>query len=345
MKTNILALITIATAILLTSCEKEIEFNGEQSDPKLVINSLMEPEQRVEAYISKSYFFLDMPNTAAPSDLVASLYVNDQLIGEMTPFFDTVWEMYGLPDYRLIPGYYNDYQPKEGDVVKITATANSFDEAGGATSPLPKAVDCQMDYEVTDWSGGYVREYDYETGEYGDTLYYSVTGYIDLTLTITDPNPGKTDCFRLIEGRHISLSDDQNRYYISFDYDDPVFGASSFTENDFFDASDLDTRPEGVFTDMLFDGSSYRLKVKVYFSCDIDEEDEEFDPDYFRALFVLEHLSKEYYNYLNTCNQGDVALQIYAEPIQTYSNVTNGFGIVGGRSVNKMWLPLPIEEP
>ena len=72
MKTNILTLITVATAILLTSCEKEIEFNGEHSDPKLVINSVVEPGQPVSAAISKSFFFLDNDaNTLAPDDLVA----------------------------------------------------------------------------------------------------------------------------------------------------------------------------------------------------------------------------------------------------------------------------------
>ena len=114
------------------------------------------------------------------------------------------------------------------------------------------------------------------------------------------------------------------------------------TENDYFDLSDLDTRPEGVFTDVLFDGGSYQLKIKVWFECEVGEI---FDTDFFRVPFMLEHLSKEYYNYLNTCNQGDVALQIWAEPIQTYSNVTNGFGIVGGRAVKTLWLPLPLEEP
>ena len=59
MKANTLALITIAAAIFLTACEKEIEFTGEQSDPKLVINSIVQPNQHVKASISKSYFFLD----------------------------------------------------------------------------------------------------------------------------------------------------------------------------------------------------------------------------------------------------------------------------------------------
>ena len=325
---------------LFTSCEKEIEFNGEQSDPKLVINSIVEPGQRVDASISKSYFFLDPANTTAPEDLVASLYVNDHLVGEMTPFMDTIWEAWSM-DYRLIPGFYNDYCAQEGDIVKITASANGFDDVEGTTSPVPDVVDCQMEVEVTEWHSNYIFPYYYEPDEYEEDSILSVWGNLTLTITITDHNPGKTDCFRLSTSKNYGIRDEGNWRYISFDYDDPVFGAT-VSENDFFDASDLDTRPEGVFTDVLFDGSSYRLKVKVHFECEVDEE---FDPDFFRIPFMMEHLSKEYYNYLNTCNQGDEYTQFFAEPVQTYSNVTNGFGIVAGRSLNTQWLALPIEEP
>ena len=339
MKTNILTLITIATAILLTSCEKEIEFNGEQSDPKLVVNSLVEPDQRVKAYISKSYFFLDTPNTTAPDDLVASLYVNGNLVGEMIPFMDTVWGMWE-DDYYCFPAYYNDYRAQDGDIIQITATANGFDEVEGSTSPLPQVADCQMDVEVICWSGWYQHAYNFDTQEYEEDSIWDVLGQLELTFTITDPNPGKTDYFRLIANGgkgHYGM----NWYYIGFDYDDPIFGAS-VSENELIDISDLDTRPEGVFTDLLFDGGTYRLKVMVSFECTVAEE---FDPDFFTVPFMLEHLSKEYYNYINTCDQGDVALQIWAEPIQTYSNVTNGFGIVAGKAVNTKRLELPIEEP
>ena len=333
---------------LLTSCEKEIEFNGEHSDPKLVINSLVEPGQPVSAAISKSYFFLDNnANTIAPDDLVATLYVNGNHIGEMTPHFDTIvsYDIWNPNDSNLghvRKVYTHEYCPAEGDVVKITASANGFEDVEGETSALPKAVDCQMEVEVEKWSGWYMQYYDEETDEFVvDSSRWDVSGHLNLTLTITDPNPGKTDYFRLVVEKNHKLYDGENWFYISFDYDDPIFGVG-VTENEIIDISDLDTRPEGVFTDALFDGSTYRLKLKVMFECHVDEE---FDPDFFRVPFKLEHLTKEYYNYLNTCNQGDMEVQLWAEPIQTYSNVTNGYGIVAGKTVDVLWVALPLEEP
>jgi len=338
----ITSFLAMMSCLLFTSCNKEIEFNGEQTDPKLVINSLVEPGHRVEACISKSYFFLDEPNTAAPSDLVASLYVNENHIGEMTPFFDTIWEVYGLNEYHLVPSYYNDYYPQEGDIVKITASAKGFEDVEGETSALPKAVDCQMEVVVEKWSRWYVQNYDEGTGGFVvDSSKWDVSGNLKLTLTITDPNPGEIDYFRLIVDRKSRTNDGENWYSISFDYDDPVFGVD-VTENEFIDASDLDTRPEGMFTDVLFDGSSYRLNVKVYFECEIEKN---FPLDFFRASFMLEHLSKEYNNYLYTCNQGDEYNQFFAEPVQTYSNVTKGYGIVAGCATDTLSLLLPLSQP
>ena len=324
---------------LLSSCEKQIEFNGEQSDPKLVINSLVETGQPVTAHISKSYFFLDAPDTSAPEDLVASLYVNGNLIGELTPGFDTIWEYYDLEEYSLVPNFCNDYRPQAGDVVKITATANGFDEVEGATSPLPKAVDFQYDLTLTEWSSTYYHPY-YDGSGYEEDSVLWVNGTFEMTINLTDPNPKQLDYFRLIADRGKGNYSGENWYYLSFDYDDPIFGVG-LNENEIIDISDLDTRPEGVFTDALFDGSTYRLKLKVMFECHVGEE---LNPDFFRVPFRLEHLTKEYYNYLNTSDQGDEFTQFFAEPIQTYSNVTNGFGIVAGRNVDTLWTPLPLSE-
>lgn len=336
-------------ALLLTSCEKEIEFKGEQTDPKLVVNCLAEAGQPVKAYISKSYFFLDTDeNTQVPDDVVATLYVNDNLIGAMTPHTDTIWHSWydydeeGNPyhSYRLATVFSNEYCPQEGDVVRITASANGYDDVEGTSSALPKPIDCQMSVEVTRWYGGYTQHYNHQTGQYEEDSVYSISGYMDLTFTISDPNPGQTDYFRFHLNGDNGISIGDNRWSVYFDYDDPIFGTS--LENDFVDFSDLDLRPEGVFTDVLFDGKEYQIKIKdLHFNMDLAAD---YNPDFYRVPFNVEHLTKEYYNYLNTCNQGEVGFQIWAEPIQTFSNVKGGYGIVAGHTVETLWLDLPLEE-
>ena len=346
MKNNILAFITIATAIFLTSCEKEIEFKGEQTDPKLVINSLMEPGQPVKAAISKSFFFLDnQTNTTAPDDLVATLYVNGNIIGEMTPHNDTIvsydiWDP-NDPDLGHIRKVYTyDYYPAVGDIIKITASANGFDDVEAETSPLPNAIEVQLNADVAHWDSWYEHTYNQETFEEEADSLLKMCAEVTLTLELTDPNPGQVDCFKIYIPRWKSDHPLKNSYDCSFEYDDPVFG-SALPNNEFVDFSDLETKPLGVFTDVLFDGRSYQLKVKMTVWLTVDEE---YDPAFFQLPIRLEHLSKEYYNYLYTCDQGDLSMQLYAEPIQTYSNVKGGYGIVGGRTVDTLWMALPLEQ-
>jgi hypothetical protein len=98
--------------------------------------------------------------------------------------------------------------------------------------------------------------------------------------------------------------------------------------------------PEGVFTDVLFDGRSYQIKVPISVSL---RRDDEYDPDFFRFGIALEHLGKEYYYYLNTSKQIDEVLQFFMEPVQTYSNVKGGYGLVSGLSIDSLWFPVPFE--
>ena len=344
MTTKALAMIIIAT--LMISCEKEIEFNGDQTDSKLVINSLVEPGKPVSANISKSVFFLDNNgNTTAPDDLVASLSVNGNLIGEMIRQIDTVWNgWYEYDDqgnmyqnYRIVTTYSNDYCPAVGDVVKITASANGFDDVEGETSSLPGALSCVItNSRVSNWESYY--EPNYHTEIEDDSVFYA-SFVIELTIEITDANPGQTDYYRLRVDNGSKYDGVMN--YLSYfaEYNDPVFG-SLVAENDYFDFSDLDMAPEGVFTDVLFDGRSYQIKVPISVSL---RKDDEYDPSFFRFGIALEHMGKEYYYYLNTSKQIDEVLQFFMEPVQTYSNVKGGYGLVSGLSIDSLWFPVPFE--
>ena len=338
-------LLAMTSFLLLTSCEKEIEFNGEQTDPKLVINGLMEPGQPVKANISKSFFFLDNEaNTEAPDDLVAMLYVNGESLGEMTLSYDTVasydtWNPNEPNMGRVQKVYTHDYCPAVGDIIKIAASANGFDDVEATTSPLPNGVDSHANVEVLNWTSYYQYTYDDVDDEFVivDSL-LSFYGDLVLTLDITDPNPGQSDCFKVyVESWKRDMHNSIRCY---FEYDDPVFG-SALPNNEYIDFDDLETKPQGVFTDVLFDGRTYQLKFKMRVEMTLDEE---YDTDFFQLPIRLEHLSKEYYYYLNTCDQGDMSMQLYAEPIQTYSNVKGGYGIVAGRAVDTLWFALPLQR-
>lgn len=337
-------LIVIST-IFLFSCEKEIEFNGEQTNPRLVINSLVEVGQPVSAHIGKSIFFLDNEsNMEAPEDLVATLYVNDNLYGIMDIVYDSTevhyYNIYFEDSiaYELKKRFQSDYRPSVGDVIKITASANGFEDVEGSTSALPTNMECQL-VNIT------VQELESEYIYLGDedSILYAY-GRMELFVEVTDPNPGQSDLFRMSipTEAYEAGSEEQyyaSQYYVSHEYTDPVFGGS-IESNDFIDISDLDTRPEGVFTDALFDGGSYRIKVPIYFNL---HKTETTSPDFFQVPIRIEHLSKEYYYYLNTCEQGESITSFFAEPVQVYSNVTNGYGIVGGLTANSLWFGLPTE--
>ena len=339
MKISKLTIIALLGITLFTSCEKEIEFNGEQIDPKLVVNSLLEPGKPISANISQSVFFLDNnPNSLPPDDLVATLYVNGNCIGEMTPHTDTlasysIWNPNESWMGHIVKVYTHDYCPAEGDIVKITASANGFDDVEGSSSALPNEVNWrQTDLQPHYWDVSY---YEYE----GDTSWY-ISATMELYVEVTDPNPGKTDYFKIYVDGGNTYDETGCSFYISTSYSDPVFGGT-ISENDIIEIVDLPSGPEGVFTDVLFDGKSYTIKLPLYLYITYWGENH---PDSFPLLVQLQHLTKEYYYYLNTCDQGDEIMQYFSEPIQTYTNVEGGYGIVGGRTMDTITVTIPLEK-
>ena len=331
-------LVLVLSAIVLVSCVKEIEFNGEQTDPKIVINSLVEPGKPVTAYVSKSWFFLDpysQTESQIPENVQASLYVNDTFIGEMTPYIDTIWTADSSwldIAYKTMWAFAHPYCPETGDVVRITASANGFDDAEATTSPLPNAPICGISgQKITEW-----EKYVYFA--YGDSeqdTAWCISATVEMTLNLVDPNPGQTDYFRIYINTHgYNYGDDICHFSNTMSYTDPVFSNASMGL-DYFGSN------IPVFTDQLFDGGSYHVKIPLYVYLTLTDY---VDPKFYRERIFVEHLTKEYADYLGTCDQGDDLTQFFSEPIQTYSNVKGGYGIVAGRTMDTLWVNLPLEE-
>ena len=330
------AFVLIVSLVALVSCVKEIEFNGEQTDPKLVINSLIEPWKPVKAYVGKSRFFMDSQgdlDSQLPDNVEVLLYVNDTPIGAMTPFIDTIWSADSTwleHAYKLKWAFIHPYCPVAGDVVRISASAPGFDAVEASTSPLPSRPICGISgRRVTYWE----KYWYFNFGEYEQDSAWCISETVELTIDLVDPNPGQTDFFRIfVNPSGYSYGDEISHFSSTISYTDPIFNMAS--QFNYYDNNI-------TFTDQLFDGGSYQLKLPLNVYLTITDYT---DPAFYRERIFVEHLTKEFSNYLSTSNQGDGITQFFSEPVQTYSNVNGGYGIVGGCSVDTLWVELPLSE-
>jgi len=99
---------------ILLSCETEIPFNGNETNPVLVVNCLACTDSVIQATVSESRFFLENDyEFPAVTDAIVALYVNGIFKENLTHT--------GLGAYR------SNYIPVEGDAVRLNVSATGFE--------------------------------------------------------------------------------------------------------------------------------------------------------------------------------------------------------------------------
>ena len=83
-----------------------------------------------------------------------------------------------------------------------------------------------------------------------------------------------------------------------------------------------------LFDDKLFDGRSYTLDLEGY-SYFLDTQSEEFDQEA-KLTIEVRKVSEAYYQYVNTSSlQNWISGDLVSEPVQIFTNVENGRGVLG----------------
>lgn len=329
----------IALLTLLASCTKEIPFNGEEKKPRLVINSLITIGQPITAELGKTFFFLDNDgeiDTSIPEGLQVDLYVNDQHMGTMEHSHDSL-EYQGDMQPILRQFFSSDYTPTEGDVIKIKAVAPGFEEATASTSALPRKPQCSI------ISIEPVSLYQTEQNEEDENIpWFWLKSYAVMTLEITDTDPGQTNYF-FINGSNDYLAFDENYPQASITVrptlNDPVFENHSQAELD--ELTSYYPFKDYTFTDALFENGSYRIQIPIDLIVNGLEINtvNKLQP---KILLPVEAITKEYYRYLCSENIFQQEMEGMVEPQKTYSNVTHGYGIVGGHHADTLIHQLPV---
>jgi hypothetical protein len=304
---------------IFTSCETEIPFNGTVTDPVLVVNCITCTDSIVKANITASRFFLtNQENFKNVDSVTVALFINGT-------FKENLIDS-GLGDFK------SQYVTVEGDLVRLNVSAKGF-ESVWTEAPLPsRAANFQIDTTITRTNTSYLFNVQYDPGSSSniasDTLGVTYSDVHQFKICFSDPLE-TTNYYRLIVKETSTINGYTNVLYQT-GIDDIVFGTKKNNMDGIFSESKNDKY--NIFSDELINGNTHTITVycskphDMYFDRPIPQELEmSVDID-------LQSISRSYYLYLNSLKALDEADPFMSEPVQIYTNVNGGLGIMGARA-------------
>lgn len=314
--TYILALLPL----LFASCEKVIDFDMEETERFVVLNSRAETDSLVSAHLTYSRFFLDNGTFENVTDATAWLDVNGTIYNGA---------------HSSKGNYTFPYVPKPGDSLTMHVQVPGRDElTAAARMPLTAGIS----------NLSYVAVHDSSVYEWGEVYY---TDRMNVTFTLSDPGSEENYyrlrvlwddtalCHQWTDRFQDTLFEDQyDRWYTVYTIQDlslvnnTDLGSLIDNENGQYDGSSL------LFTDANINGKNHPILLQVHPPVDHGELLVSSHPNI--TIFV-ESLSRDYFLYLKTAMaQSDEGLNsFFTEPTRIHSNVHGGRGIFGAVSTSK----------
>jgi hypothetical protein len=318
----------LAPAVFLiaaSSCEKTIDMKIAEYPSKLVINAQLNPDSVVFGNISKSLAILDESSSPFVPVAEVSIYENESII-ETLPINSR--------------GFFrsNNFKPKPGNNYKIEASAKDFQNASGETLIPNNNLDFAFDTitELRSRSNSntllrFVIKLTIQDQPNIDNYYiFGITS--DYKYTIVNFDPASPKIRPLDESKH----DTTIIIPYSIETNSTVPEMNSYGYNDEFDVIDRSggiglipdqnnyiSGSQFAFSDITFSGKKT--------SIDFETEANTYN-DTVNLKITLREVSKDYYTYLKSMaiyrNSGDY----FAEKVQVFTNIKNGYGILGSES-------------
>lgn len=276
-------LFLLSTSLLFLSCEKEIDMDIPQKEPKIVVNGFFNPDSTFKLHLSESSHILSSSMLSMIIGATVELYEESNAIAKLSDNGD---------------GYYiSNIKPQFGKQYSIKASYKSL-KSVEAEDILPSPVKFTgLDTATVYQEGMEMKEIRLTIDDSPGVNYYNLKLYSYRPNYIYDPISNSFDTTLVFEERYFSS-------------DDPVFEETGGT---------IGT----VFSDELFNGKKYTLRIKV--QKDYSEINDR------KIHVLLNHLSKDHFLYLQSFQkysytEGDP----FSQPVRVYSNIKYGFGIFGG---------------
>ena len=291
---NLLPLLLIFSALTLSNCTKEIEFDAQDIAPRIVVNSLFTNDSIWAAHISRSVGVLETTSYTTIDDANVNIFdANANLVTTLTH------QGNGL--YTSPTGL----TPQANQSYTIEASASGY-ESVNASNSIPSAVPIYQLDTVT------------STNSDGETI-------LEATITFQDP-PNISNYYMLevyVTGTWINEWEQDTieiREPLQISCDD----INVETVNRFNFGGFENTYLYLMLKDQNFDGENYALTFTVINYAEVK------DMDLFGEIRLV-NTSEEYFNYLKSFNMYQRTINNpFATPVQVYSNVNNGMGIFAG---------------
>lgn len=277
---------------IVLSCSQTIEIDIPDKGRKMVVNSILYANSPFILSLKQSLYILD-ENYIYPTIENADVSITINETKTHKINLNKDWMVY--MDSSLILA--------SGDKVKITAIHPNFGTCEATTIIPEKPI-------IDTFFIKYTHRID-RMGEASDAY--------KCTIKIKDPADTK-NYYRLKIYRVVywdEYSAEMYRSEVEIDSDDPVLSESIGL---------FETEVTDFFSDALFEGQTYDLSVWIDEWLLSSNQINKFE-------IILYALSEEYYQYLVTNKAYQNANDNpFAEPVQVYSNITNGLGIFGSQS-------------
>ncbi len=296
------ALRLLPLLIALSACEQVIEPDLPEHTPRLVVHSLFTSDGGWSADVGRSSGILESYGDWAVADAAVELLAGERVVGELR--FNEAARVYVFEDSSL----------QAGETYSLQVSAPGF-ETIRATDTVPAPVPTSL-----------------RPGTRGD---------LSIELEIQDP-PGEANYYQISLYQVFTGRGATRVEGVLSTRDPSIMGDNSVDESPFEEGTFEGEAP--YFRDTLFDGRTHEIEltytgdwVERVGTIIREEEEEEWQDDLehagFTAYLQVLYISETYYEYLKTARLHDETRENpFAEPLNVYGNVENGYGIFAGYS-------------
>lgn len=334
--------------IFTTGCIEIIDINPEYSQPKIVLNGIIDADSIITVYVSKSYPFARIDTSNAKGNLSSDemknidveIYINGISKGKMN---------YTGSKPHSVYIFTSNYRPKVGDLIKIEASAPGFKNVWTETQ-IPKPIIIQN----IDTATFYMKKendsrYYNSLGGTAQVPYGAQSLNLKLKININDSEPNLTNHYGLSIFQRIK----NNETFINA----PTINVTSeplLNENNAKNAiyaffSEENNNYLSIFTDDSFTNNKYTLNLSLwgyyFYTVETYYDDGSKDIEMHNSPIEISIISysKELYDYYKLHqNSSYEELPYIFESKSTYSNVHNGIGVLCSRSITTKLMELPL---